>query len=91
MEYNYLGRTGVQVSKICLGCMSFGKPGWLNWDWVLDEAGSEPFFRRAVELGINFFDTANTYSDGRSEEVTGKWLKNCSSVYVRWKRTKTTL
>jgi len=55
--------------------MSFGQPGWLGWDWVLDENASAPFFRRAVELGINFFDTANTYSEGRSEEITGHWLK----------------
>lgn len=75
MEYTYLGKTGLQVSRIGLGCMSFGTPGWLGWDWVLDEAGAEPFFRQAVELGINFFDTADTYSGGCSEEITGKWLK----------------
>jgi aryl-alcohol dehydrogenase-like predicted oxidoreductase len=75
MEYTTLGKTGLQVSRICLGCMSFGAPGWLGWQWVLDEAASEPFFRRAVELGINFFDTADSYSDGRSEETTGRWLK----------------
>ncbi|HEX2623401.1 MAG TPA: aldo/keto reductase [Phototrophicaceae bacterium] len=75
MQYRSLGKTGLQVSKIALGCMSFGTPGWLNWGWVLDEAAAEPFFRRAVELGINFFDTADSYSDGRSEEITGRWLK----------------
>jgi 1-deoxyxylulose-5-phosphate synthase len=75
MEYTYLGKTGMKVSRICLGCMSFGQPGWLDWDWVLDEAAAEPFFRRAVELGINFFDTADSYSGGRSEEITGRWLK----------------
>lgn len=75
MEYTYLGKTGLRVSRICLGCMSFGQPGWLNWDWVLDEEASAPFFRRAVELGINFFDTADSYSGGRSEEITGRWLK----------------
>lgn len=74
MEYTYLGHTGLVVSRIGLGCMSFGTPGWLNWNWVLDEGQSEPFFRRAVEAGVNFFDTADTYSDGRSEEITGKWL-----------------
>ncbi len=75
MNYTYLGKTGLQVSRIGLGCMSFGTPGWLGWDWILDEAAAEPFFRRAVELGINFFDTADSYSAGRSEEITGKWLK----------------
>ena len=73
MKYTYLGETGVQVSRICLGCMSYGDPAWRPW--VLDEEASEPFFRRAVEAGINFFDTADMYSMGRSEEVTGRWLK----------------
>lgn len=75
MNYTYLGKTGLQVSRIGLGCISFGTPGWLGWDWILDEAAAEPFFRRAVELGINFFDTADSYSAGRSKEITGKWLK----------------
>ena len=75
MEYINLGKTDMKVSRICLGCMSFGTPGWLNWDWVLEEQASEPFFRRAIELGINFFDTADGYSNGRSEEITGRWLK----------------
>ena len=73
MKDTYLGETGVQVSRICLGCMSYGDPSWRPW--VLDEEASEPFFRRAVESGINFFDTADMYSMGRSEEVTGRWLK----------------
>lgn len=73
MKYTYLGETGVQVSRICLGCMSYGDPKWRPW--VLGEEASEPFFRRAVEAGINFFDTADMYSTGRSEEVTGRWLK----------------
>lgn len=75
MEYTYLGNTGLRVSKICLGCMTYGTPGWLNFDWVLDEEASEPFFRAAVEAGITFFDTAEGYSQGRSEEITGRWLK----------------
>lgn len=75
MEYTTLGYTGLQVSRICLGCMSFGQPGWLDWDWVLDEAAAGPFFRYALEQGINFFDTADSYSDGRSEEIIGRWLK----------------
>jgi 1-deoxyxylulose-5-phosphate synthase len=73
MKYTYLGRTGVTVSRICLGCMSYGSPAWRSW--VLDEPASQPFFRRAVEAGINFFDTADMYSLGASEEVTGRALK----------------
>jgi aryl-alcohol dehydrogenase-like predicted oxidoreductase len=73
MKYTYLGRTGVQVSRICLGCMSYGDPKWRSW--VLDEETSQPFFRQAVEAGINFFDTADMYSVGASEEVTGRALK----------------
>jgi aryl-alcohol dehydrogenase-like predicted oxidoreductase len=72
MEIVPLGRTGLEVSRIGLGCMSFGDPRWRPW--VLDEAASKPFFRRAVELGINFFDTADMYSIGVSEEVTGRAL-----------------
>jgi aryl-alcohol dehydrogenase-like predicted oxidoreductase len=73
MKYTKLGRTGVTVSRICLGCMSYGDPGWRPW--VLDEEAARPFFRRAVEAGINFFDTADMYSMGRSEEITGRALK----------------
>jgi aryl-alcohol dehydrogenase (NADP+) len=73
MEYVNLGRTGVKVSRICLGCMSYGTPKWR--DWVLDYDASKPFFRRALELGINFFDTADMYSNGESEVVTGRALK----------------
>jgi len=73
MEYTKLGRTGLEVSRICLGCMSYGSKDWR--DWVLDEDASQPFFRRAVEAGINFFDTADMYSLGRSEEITGKALR----------------
>jgi len=73
MEYTTLGSTGVTVSRICLGCMSYGTPEWRPW--VLDEAASRPFFRRAIEAGINFFDTADMYSLGVSEEVTGRALR----------------
>ena len=73
MKYTLLGRTGVTVSRLCLGCMSYGSPTWRPW--VLDEPASRPFFRRAVELGINFFDTADMYSLGASEEITGRALK----------------
>lgn len=75
MEYTVLGRSELNVSRICMGCMSFGSPGWLGWDWIIPESGAEAFFRKAVELGINFFDTAESYSDGESERITGKWLK----------------
>jgi aryl-alcohol dehydrogenase-like predicted oxidoreductase len=73
MEYAQLGRSGLSVSRICLGCMSYGSPTWRPW--VLDEAAARPFFRRAIEAGINFFDTADMYSAGASEEVTGRALR----------------
>ena len=73
MRYVRLGRTGLQVSRLCLGCMSYGTPSWRPW--VLDDAAARPFFRRAVEAGINFFDTADMYSLGVSEEVTGRALR----------------
>lgn len=74
MEYVNLGNTGLKVSRICLGCMTYGTPDWR--EWVLPEDESKPFFRRAVEAGINFFDTADMYSLGVSEEVTGRALKD---------------
>ncbi len=73
MNYVPLGATGMKVSRLCLGCMSYGSPSWRPW--VLDEAASAPFFRRAVEVGINFFDTADLYSLGQSEVVTGRLLR----------------
>jgi aryl-alcohol dehydrogenase-like predicted oxidoreductase len=73
MRTTFLGSTGVQVSRICLGCMSYGSSSWRPW--VLDADAAAPFFRRAVEAGVNFFDTANMYSLGASEEVTGRWLR----------------
>jgi 1-deoxyxylulose-5-phosphate synthase len=73
MEYTTLGATGVTVSRICLGCMSYGSSQWRPW--VLDPDEAMPFFRRAVEAGINFFDTADMYSLGASEEVTGRALR----------------
>jgi aryl-alcohol dehydrogenase (NADP+) len=73
MQYVNLGRTGVKVSRICLGCMTYGSKQWR--EWVLDEQESRPFIRRALELGINFFDTADMYSLGASEEVLGRALK----------------
>jgi aryl-alcohol dehydrogenase-like predicted oxidoreductase len=72
MDYVNLGKTGLRVSRICLGMMSYGTPDWR--DWVLDEAASEPIVKAAVESGITFFDTADMYSVGVSEEVTGRLL-----------------
>ena len=72
MEYVRFGSTGLKVSRLCLGCMTYGTPDWRPW--VLDEAASRPFIRQALDLGINFFDTANVYSIGRSEEIVGKAL-----------------
>jgi aryl-alcohol dehydrogenase-like predicted oxidoreductase len=80
MNYVNLGKTGLKVSRICLGCMSYGapvtdkpKPG--SHAWALNEDESQPFFRQALDLGINFFDTANVYSAGASEEVLGRFVK----------------
>ena len=75
MEYTRLGPTGLVVSRICLGCMTYGVPDRGNHPWTLDEAASRPLIRQAVELGINFFDTANVYSDGTSEEIVGRALR----------------
>jgi len=74
VDYVKLGSTGLDVSRLCLGCMSFGEPGRGNHAWSLGEEASRPFIRRAVEAGINFFDTANVYSAGSSEEITGRAL-----------------
>lgn len=75
MEYTKLGNTDIEVSKLCIGCMSFGKAGIMH-DWTLDEAESEKVIKHALDLGINFFDTANCYSGGTSEEYLGKAIKN---------------
>src|SRR5271170_109432 len=74
MEYVNLGRAGVKVSRLCLGAMTYGSKRWR--EWVLDEEESRPFVRRALELGINFFDTADMYSVGASEEVLGRALRD---------------
>ena len=74
MEYTRLGSTGTQVSRLCLGCMTYGTKKWR--EWVLDEEEGRPFIQRALELGFNFFDTADMYSLGRSEEVLGRALKD---------------
>ena len=74
METTRLGKTGLKVSRICLGTMTYGSPNWR--DWVLGEEESRPFIKHALESGINFFDTADVYSIGRSEEIVGKALKD---------------
>jgi 1-deoxyxylulose-5-phosphate synthase len=81
MEYRRLGNTGLSVSRICLGCMSYGDPaaalpgGPPRWEWTLREDEARPFYKRALEHGVNFLDTANVYSFGRSEEITGRALR----------------
>jgi aryl-alcohol dehydrogenase-like predicted oxidoreductase len=75
MEYTKLGSTGLDISRICLGCMSFGVPERGNHEWTLDSERSRPLIRRAIEAGVNFFDTANVYSDGTSEEILGRALR----------------
>ena len=75
MEYVNLGRSGLKVSRICLGCMSYGDPSRGHHSWVLREEDSLPFIKRALHLGINFFDTANMYSLGASEEVLGRAIR----------------
>jgi aryl-alcohol dehydrogenase-like predicted oxidoreductase len=76
MQYVKLGKTGLDVSRICLGCMSYGAPDRGAHPWSLNEEQSRPFYRRALELGINFFDTANSYSDGSSEEILGRAMRD---------------
>ncbi len=73
MEYVNLGSTGLKVSRLCLGAMTYGSKKWR--EWVLEEDEARPFYRRALEAGINFFDTADVYSLGVSEEITGRALK----------------
>ena len=74
MDYVKLGRTGLKVSRLCLGCMTYGSKSWR--DWVLEEDESRPFIKRALEHGINFFDTANIYSLGASEEIFGRAVRD---------------
>ncbi len=82
MNYVKLGNTGLQVSRFCLGCMSYGKskvipwPGMISWAWTLGEEESRPFIKRALEVGVNFFDTANVYSSGESEAVLGRAVRD---------------
>lgn len=79
MEYTTLGKTNIKISKLCVGCMSFGKPSVDFHEWTLDPQETEKMVSHALELGINFFDTANTYSHGTSEEYLGRAIKNCTS------------
>ena len=74
MKFTNLGNTGLKVSRLCLGCMTYGSSKWRPW--ILDEEAARPFFKRAIEAGINFFDTADMYSHGASEEVTGRALRD---------------
>ncbi|WP_158813687.1 aldo/keto reductase [Methylocapsa sp. S129] len=74
MEYTRFGKTGMKVSRLCLGCMTYGSPKWR--EWILDEEASRPFIKEALEKGINFFDTADVYSLGASEEILGRALKD---------------
>ena len=78
MEYTKLGRTEIEISRVCVGCMSFSKAGTMH-DWTLDESATEAVVRHAFDLGINFFDTANGYSAGTSEEYLGKALRKSSA------------
>jgi len=78
MEYIRFGNTGMKVSRICLGCMSYGQPTE-RWPWTLDEEHSRPFIQRALELGINFFDTADVYGNGSSEMIIGQALRDFAS------------
>ncbi len=100
MQFTRLGNSGLSVSRLCLGCMSYGdtSKGW-HGDWLLDEEASRPFFRGALEAGINFFDTANGYSGGTSEEITGKLLREMASrdeivvatkAYIPWRNAPNT-
>lgn len=79
MEYTTLGKTDIKISKLCVGCMSFGKPSADFHEWTLDPQETEKIVSHALELGINFFDTANTYSHGTSEQYLGRAIKNCTS------------
>src|SRR5712672_1956400 len=78
MRFTQLGRSGLEVSRICLGCMTYGTPKWRPW--VLDEVDARPFYRKALDLEINFFDTADMYSMGVSEEVTGRALREMANM-----------
>ena len=99
MEYINLGQTGLKVSRLCLGCMSFGSPERGMHSWTLNEDASRPLIRQALDLGINFFDTANAYSDGHSEEIVGAALREfgrrdelviATKAFVPWRNAPNT-
>jgi 1-deoxyxylulose-5-phosphate synthase len=99
MDYVNLGNTGLQVSRLCLGCMSFGASAHDRHQWTLDEETSRPLIRQAIEAGINFFDTANGYSEGKSEEILGQALQDfgrrdelviATKVYFPWRKAPNT-
>ena len=83
MQYVKLGNTGLDVSRLCLGCMTFGDPDAGTHPWTLDVDQSRPIIRHAVEQGINFFDTANEYNKGKSEEILGRLAKDHRDERVR--------
>lgn len=100
MKFTRLGNSGLNISRLCLGCMTYGDKtaGW-HGDWLLNEDESRPFFRQALEAGINFFDTANGYAGGTSEEITGKLLKEmayrdeivvATKAFIPWRRAPNT-
>src|ERR1700730_15964737 len=95
MEYVKLGRTGLDVSRLCLGCMSYGVPERGPHPWSLDNDAARPFIKQSLDAGINFFDTANVYSDGTSEEIVGRALKDfakrdevvvATKVFYPWRK-----
>src|SRR5947209_5258720 len=99
MEYVRLGATGLKVSRLCLGCMTYGVPERGSHPWTLPEETSRPFIKRALDLGINFFDTANSYSDGTSEEILGRAIRDfgrrdevvvATKVYHIWREKPNT-
>ena len=77
MEYRKLGQTGIEVSRLCVGCLSFGKPFPDSHAWTLNPKETETIVQKALDLGFNFFDTANTYAHGTSEEYLGRAIRNC--------------
>ncbi|MGH9851812.1 MAG: aldo/keto reductase [Blastocatellia bacterium] len=99
MDYVNLGKTGLKVSRLCLGCMTYGAPDRGAHSWTLDEEQSRPFIRRALELGVNFFDTSNSYSDGTSEEILGRAIRDfaprdevviATKVFFPWRKRPNT-
>ena len=81
MEYAKLGKSGIEVSRLCVGCMSFGRPSEDFHEWTLNPNETEEIVKKALDLGINFFDTANTYSHGTSEEYLGRaWYRLCGFI-----------